>query len=118
MSAGSVFERCSVETIVRAHASSSEAFAGRHVEPEPRAVGILHQHPVAFVLVQAQQGLVVALGMRVSLGRDLITDFAAKSETDTLSGLFNRRGFEQRIRQRLARWGWLRGATEVGSRPN
>jgi diguanylate cyclase (GGDEF)-like protein len=48
-------------------------------------------------------GIAVALGMLVILGRDLITDFAAKSETDTLSGLFNRRGFEERVRQRLTR---------------
>lgn len=41
-------------------------------------------------------GMAVALTMLVILVRDTYLEMAARSETDTLSGLLNRRGFERR----------------------
>lgn len=46
-------------------------------------------------------GLAVALMMFVVLMRDVMEEATAKSETDTLSGLLNRRGFEGRAEHAL-----------------
>jgi diguanylate cyclase (GGDEF)-like protein len=48
--------------------------------------------------------LQVAMGllMLTMLVRDMLLEITAKSETDPLSGLFNRRGFEQRVEPALA----------------
>ncbi|HQZ13344.1 MAG TPA: GGDEF domain-containing protein [Devosia sp.] len=42
-------------------------------------------------------GVGVGLLMLAILARDLVSDITAQSETDPLSGLFNRRGFEDRV---------------------
>jgi diguanylate cyclase (GGDEF)-like protein len=47
-------------------------------------------------------GIAIALTMLILLARDVLVDFATKSETDTLSGLLNRRGFERRIASLMA----------------
>jgi diguanylate cyclase (GGDEF)-like protein len=47
-------------------------------------------------------GIAVALAILIILTRDVLSDFATKSETDTLSGLLNRRGFEQRAGSLIA----------------
>jgi diguanylate cyclase (GGDEF)-like protein len=47
-------------------------------------------------------GIAVALTMLILLARDVLLDFATKSETDTLSGLLNRRGFERRAGSLIA----------------
>ncbi len=46
--------------------------------------------------------MAIALMVLVILVRDLIADMAEKSETDTLSGLLNRRGFERQAHRALA----------------
>lgn len=45
--------------------------------------------------------IAIALMMLVVLVHDLMADMAEKSETDTLSGLLNRRGFERQARRAL-----------------
>lgn len=47
--------------------------------------------------------MATALLLMVILVRDVLTDATQKSETDTLSGLLNRRGFEEQAEPRLAR---------------
>jgi len=47
-------------------------------------------------------GIAVALTMLMILARDVLVDLTTKSETDTLSGLLNRRGFEQRAGSLIA----------------
>lgn len=44
----------------------------------------------------------IGLLMLLLVVRDMLVDITAKSETDALSGLFNRRGFEQRAEPALA----------------
>lgn len=55
-----------------------------------------------YALVSQSMGTVfamaIALMMLVILVQELLSDMTAKSETDTLSGLLNRRGFEARAR--------------------
>lgn len=48
--------------------------------------------------------LQVAMGLLMLsvLVRDMLVEITARSETDPLSGLYNRRGFEQRVEPRLA----------------
>lgn len=48
-------------------------------------------------------GLAVALTALVILVKDLLSDMSEKSETDTLSRLLNRRGFEQRAASAIER---------------
>lgn len=48
-------------------------------------------------------GVAVALLLLVILGRDILADFAERSLTDKLSGLLNRRGFEELLAASLRR---------------
>ncbi|MDN2565714.1 GGDEF domain-containing protein [Aquibium sp. A9E412] len=56
-----------------------------------------------YALISQSMGavLIVAVGLMIAviLVRDLLIDATAKSETDALTGLLNRRGFEQRVPQ-------------------
>ncbi|WP_127597882.1 sensor domain-containing diguanylate cyclase [Nitratireductor alexandrii] len=56
-----------------------------------------------YALISQSMGsvLIVATGLLVAvvLVRDLLTDATTKSETDSLTGLLNRRGFEERVPQ-------------------
>lgn len=75
------------------------------------AVGGAGRNPQAYITsdyamisqtLGALFGIAIALTMLVILARDVLLDFATKSETDTLSGLLNRRGFQRRIESLMA----------------
>ncbi len=71
----------------------AQAVGGWGVDPQ----AYLHSN---YALFSQTSGVVfalaVALTMLVILVRDTLLEMAARSETDTLSGLLNRRGFERR----------------------
>jgi diguanylate cyclase (GGDEF)-like protein len=52
--------------------------------------------------ISAVVSLATALLMLMLLVRDMLVDITTRSETDLLSGLFNRRGFETRVEPALA----------------